>query len=396
MGKFKVGDLVKGISDNYNITDRDMTKGIVRRVCGDIITVEVIEHKSGRTGTFEVDTKYFEKIGEAIPFDREEFLKILGNRDKKKLLEFNLSGADLSGADLSDANLSGADLSDANLSGANLSGADLSGADLSDANLSGANLRRANLSGADLSGADLSGADLSDADLSDADLSGADLSDANLRRANLSGADLSDANLRRANLSGADLSDANLSGANLSGADLSGADLSDANLSGANLRRANLSGADLSGADLSGADLSDADLSDADLSGADLSDANLSGANLSQTTGLLDAINYLEAHFERNKDGYIVYKSFGIYYESPEKWEIKPDSVIEEVCNTNRTDICGSGINVAPIDWVRSDNHGRIYKLLIRYEWLAGVVVPFGTDGKIRCSRAQIIGPVEE
>ena len=226
MGKFKVGDLVKGISDNYNITDRDMTKGIVRRVCGDIITVEVIEHKSGRTGTFEVDTKYFEKIGEAIPFDREEFLKILGNRDKKKLLEFNLSGADLSGADLSDA--------------------------------------------------------------------------------------------------------------------------------------------------------------------------NLSGANLSQTTGLLDAINYLEAHFERNKDGYIVYKSFGIYYESPEKWEIKPDSVIEEVCNTNRTDICGSGINVAPIDWVRSDNHGRIYKLLIRYEWLAGVVVPFGTDGKIRCSRAQIIGPVEE
>jgi len=236
MGKFKVGDLVKGISDNYNITDRDMTKGIVRRVCGDIITVEVIEHKSGRTGTFEVDTKYFEKIGEAIPFDREEFLKILGNRDKKKLLEFNLSGADLSGADLSDANLSG----------------------------------------------------------------------------------------------------------------------------------------------------------------ADLSDANLSGANLSQTTGLLDAINYLEAHFERNKDGYIVYKSFGIYYESPEKWEIKPDSVIEEVCNTNRTDICGSGINVAPIDWVRSDNHGRIYKLLIRYEWLAGVVVPFGTDGKIRCSRAQIIGPVEE
>jgi len=321
MGKFKVGDLVKGISDNYNITDRDMTKGIVRRVCGDIITVEVIEHKSGRTGTFEVDTKYFEKIGEAIPFDREEFLKILGNRDKKKLLEFNLSGADLSGADLSDANLSGA------------------------------NLRRANLSGADLSGADLSGADLSDADLSDADLSGADLSDANLRRANLSGADLSDANL---------------------------------------------SGANLSGADLSGADLSDADLSDADLSGADLSDANLSGANLSQTTGLLDAINYLEAHFERNKDGYIVYKSFGIYYESPEKWEIKPDSVIEEVCNTNRTDICGSGINVAPIDWVRSDNHGRIYKLLIRYEWLAGVVVPFGTDGKIRCSRAQIIGPVEE
>ena len=281
MGKFKVGDLVKGISDNYNITDKDMTKGIVRMVSGDVIRVQIIEHKTGKSGIFEVTAEDFEKIGEAIPFDREEFLKVLGSRNKKKLLEF-----------------------------------DLSGANLSDANLSGADLRRADLRRADLRRADLSGADLSDANLSDADL-----------------------------------------------------------------RRANLSGADLSGADLSDADLRRANLSDADLS---------------QTTGLLDAINYLEAHFERNKDGYIVYKSFGVYYTSPEKWEIKPDSIIEEVCNTSRTDTCGSGINVAPLEWVRSDNHGRIYKLLIKYEWLAGVVVPFGTDGKIRCSRAQIIGPVEE
>ena len=174
-----------------------------------------------------------------------------------------------------------------------------------------------------------------------------------------------------------------LSGADLSGANLSDADLSGADLSGADLRRANLIRANLRRADLSDADLSDADLSDADLSG---------------TKGLLDAINYLEANFERTKDGYIVYKIFGAYNAPPETWKIEKDSIIEEVCNPNRTNQCGCGISVATLDWVEKDNlysDRKVYKLLIRFEWLPGVVVPYGTDGKIRCSRAQIIGEVE-
>ena len=206
----------------------------------------------------------------------------------------------------------------------------------------------------------LSGANLSGADLSDADLSGADLSDADLRRANLSGADLSGANLRRA-----DLSDADLSGANLSDADLSGADLSDADLSGADLRR------------------------------ADLRRADLSGANLSGSQGLLDAINYMEAHFERTDEGYIVYKSFNENYSAPEAWEIEPGEIIEETVNCDRTTECGCGINVAPLAWVKKHGSHRPYKLLIRWEWLPGVVVPYNTDGKIRCSKAQILKAVE-
>ena len=171
-----------------------------------------------------------------------------------------------------------------------------------------------------------------------------------------------------------------LSGANLSGADLSGADL----------RRADLSDANLSGADLSGANLSGADLS-----GADLSDANLSGANLSGSQGLLDAINYMEAHFERTDEGYIVYKSFGENYSAPETWKIEPGSIIEETVNCDRTTECGCGINVAPLEWVRNDNYKQPFKLLIRWEWLPGVVVPYNTDGKIRCSKAQILEAVE-
>ena len=176
-----------------------------------------------------------------------------------------------------------------------------------------------------------------------------------------------------------------LSGANLSGADLSGANLSGADLSGADLRRADLRRANLSGADLSGADLSGANLRRADLSGADLSGSH----------GLLDAINYMEAHFERTDEGYIVYKSFGENYSAPELWKIEPGSIIEETVNCDRTTECGCGINVAPLEWVRRNGSNHPYKLLIRLEWLPGVVVPYNTDGKIRCSKAQILEAVK-
>ena len=201
----------------------------------------------------------------------------------------------------------------------------------------------------------------------------------------------------RANLSGADLGGANLSGANLIRADLSGA-----NLSGANLIRADLSGADLSGANLSEADLSEADLSGADLSGAnlseaDLSEADLSGADLSGAKGLLSTVNFLEAHFERTDDGYIAYKTFNRTYQAPGKWKIEPGSIIEENVNFTRTQECGCGINVAPLDWVKKayGKNSEIWKVLIRWEWLCGVCVPYMSDGKIRCERVELLEVVK-
>lgn len=172
--------------------------------------------------------------------------------------------------------------------------------------------------------------------------------------------------------------------------------LSCAYLSGAYLSCANLSGADLSGAKLSYANLGGADLSGANLRGADLSGANLSGADLSGATGLLNPIDYLAEKFERTEDGYVVYKVFNGCYESPAKWKVEPGEVITEEVNSCRTDECGCGINAAPLEWVRREYPKKdIYKLLIKWEWLAGVVVPYNTDGKIRCSRALIIEKVE-
>ena len=138
-----------------------------------------------------------------------------------------------------------------------------------------------------------------------------------------------------------------------------------------------------------------ADLSDANLIGADLRRANLSDADLSDAV-LMSSINYMEAHFDRTEAGYIVYKCFGGQYQPPEKWEIKPRSVIEETVNPLRTIACGCGINVAPLEWVRREHPGKeIWKLLIRWEWLPGVVVPYNTDGKIRCERAELVEVVE-
>jgi len=174
----------------------------------------------------------------------------------------------------------------------------------------------------------------------------------------------------------ADLPDANLSGADLHTADLSDADLSDA---------------DLSDADLSGANLSYANLSDADLSDADLSGANLSGANLSGAKGLVKPIKYLDKKFKTNKKGYIVYKSFNLWYASPSNWEIKPNSIITENVNFNRTNPCGSGINIATKNWVKKNCNNQIWKCLIKFEWLAGVCVPYNTDGKIRAEKVKII-----
>ena len=250
---------------------------------------------------------------------------------------------------------------------------------------------RADLSGTDLRSADLSGTDLRSANLGGADLSDANLSGTDLRSANLSGTDLRSANLGGADLSGAYLSGAYLVGADLSGANLSGANLSGANLSGADLSGAYLSGAYLVGADLSGTDLRSANLGGADLSGANLGGANLGGADLSGAKELLSAINFIDAHFERVADGYIVFKTFGGMYASPESWKIEAGSIITETVNPDRCTDCGSGINVAPLDWVKKNYKGDIWKCLIRFEWLAGVIVPFNTDGKIRCERVELV-----
>ena len=152
----------------------------------------------------------------------------------------------------------------------------------------------------------------------------------------------------------------------------------------------------MSGANLRGANLRGVDLSGADLSRVDLSGANLSGADLSGAIGLLSPIDYIKAHFEFNADGIIAYKTFCGVYLPPESWVLRPGSVITENVNFDRCNECGCGINVAPLEWVKGKYNGSIWKVLIRWEWLTGVCVPYNTDGKIRCERVELLEIVKE
>ena len=141
----KIGDFMRGITNDYGITNTKMTRGVVINVYERNIEVRVLDHDDGETGVYTVDPKKFEVIGHQKQFDRAEVLKLLKDGCKKAILDYDLRGADLSDASLSDANLRGADLRGASLRGASLSDASLRGADLRDADLSDANLRGANL-----------------------------------------------------------------------------------------------------------------------------------------------------------------------------------------------------------------------------------------------------------
>ena len=136
----KIGDFVKGITNDYGITNTKMTRGVVINVYERNIEVRVLDHDDGETGVYTVDPKKFEVIGHQKQFDRAEVLKLLKDGCKKAILDYDLSNADLSDADLSDADLRGANLRSADLRGADLGGANLRGADLGGANLRGADL----------------------------------------------------------------------------------------------------------------------------------------------------------------------------------------------------------------------------------------------------------------
>ena len=136
---------------------------------------------------------------------------------------------------------------------------------------------------------------------------------------------------------------------------------------------------------------SENNLSEADLSDANLSGANLSGADLSGATGLLSSSDFIEGNFTFLPDGSLeVFKTFSHHYAAPDKWEIKPGSIITENCNPCRTSDCASGINVANRNY-EDFGKGDIWKCIIKPQWLAGVVVPYGTDGKIRCEKLQLV-----
>ena len=183
--------------------------------------------------------------------------------------------------------------------------------------------------------------------------------------------------------------------------DCSGLDFSYNDLSFISLNSCNLKGANLSNCNLTKANLFKANLIGADLTNTILKNAILEYTNLTNVKGSITTKDYMKKNFkfDKERNGYIVYKTFGSIYDPPKKWIIKENSIIEEDCNIDRRYDCGRGINCGNLDWIRNFNNKHknlsIWKLLIKKEWLNGIIVPYITDGKIRCNKAQLLYIIE-
>lgn len=238
------------------------------------------------------------------------------------------------------------------------------------------------LSGADFRGARLLGANFSGADLTRACFAEALLWDANFSGACLESADLIDARCLRTRFARADLSHVNARGAHFSDADLT---------------RVQAPGADFFAVRFSVARLVLADLRCADLTHARLEGANLDQADLSGALGLLDPVAWLAEHFDSTRDGLIVYKRLGqTEYPAPGHWRIEPSAILTETVNPNRTNACGCGVNFGTYEWCQVNyTDAALWKCRIRWIDLAGVVVPYNTDGKARCARLELLEPIE-
>lgn len=193
--------------------------------------------------------------------------------------------------------------------------------------------------------------------------------------------------------------------------DLSYSDLSNADLHYSSLECVVLNHANLTKANLRSSYFDNVDLEDADLYNADLTLMSVYNCDITKAKGLPTQEEILDRLFEKTNEGYIVYKTFGLMYKSPEYWKIKEGSIIEEELDGDRTKSCSYGINIAIKEWVLrviTQNqvlkfkgnsaypcHRPIWKCLISFDDLDKICVPYSTDGKIRCGRLKLLETVK-
>ncbi len=111
--------------------------------------------------------------------------------------------------------------------------------------------------------------------------------------------------------------------------------------------------------------------------------------------GGLNPQDYLERKHERSDNGFIVYKSFGCYYQPPEEWNIAEGSVIEAEFDDNGGETCSYGMNVTSLRWIVREAwvEGNTWKAELYQDDIdAGLVcVPAQTEGKFRVGKLHLL-----
>lgn len=218
----------------------------------------------------------------------------------------------------------------------------------------------------------------------------------NFEDSTFSDCDFRGAEIRKSNFKRTGINSCDFYYSSLHGSDFSYALIVDTRFKDARLRDVSFRGATLRNVDFFNADLKDTDFRDVKLSNVNFFDANLSGAK-----GLPSSSDFLKK-LEKTDEGFIVYKAFStsarmsIFQAFPPHWpDLAEGVVLEEVCNPDRTLMCGCGVNFGTYKYC-ADNFGEntmVWRCLIEWDDAAEIVVPYAAIkmGTARCSRLRLI-----
>lgn len=122
-------------------------------------------------------------------------------------------------------------------------------------------------------------------------------------------------------------------------------------------------------------------------------DINAQETNFSNCEMNYNPVKFLENNFEFTSEGMIGYKIFGLHYQSPKEWDIKEGGIINTSGNTDIFISCASGFNIGSKLWIMQNGNlsSIVWKVLVPYKSLCGVVVPYNSDGKIRVVGADVV-----
>lgn len=211
-------------------------------------------------------------------------------------------------------------------------------------------------------------------------------------------------NLNRAILENVYLNESEIRNCSFEGAIIKNCSFVKSNIWSTSFKRSKISKTNFTDADIDTNSFDCAEIKECDFTNSIWNRCSFTQSNFSGSKGLISSIDYLEKTFKKTEQGYITYKKFGQFYDTPNYWDIREGSILNEVINSNRFEDCGAGINVSTLNWL--DEHllfaatlfgfsakdkTDIWEVLIPFEWLSGVCVPYNTDGKIRCERVKLI-----
>lgn len=202
-------------------------------------------------------------------------------------------------------------------------------------------------------------------------------------------------NLKNVAFASSEIKNSNLNGSNMINLEAVHTSIVNTSLCNCSLLKSKFTECDLSYSNLKRANLSDAVFKKTIFKKTLMSDSILNDTDLSECIGLVSQAEFIKKNFEFTDEGMLVYKTFCEQFGVNKNWDLEPGTYISENPNPNRTNTCGCGINVAPLKWCEESTKNEIWECLIEWKDLAGIVVPYDSDGKIRAERVKLLRKIE-